>query len=140
MGIFLFSSPPSWGSAKQHMVHLIQQLFLRQRETDVRVFAYDFLFAVNEVDYSDNADLKEIFNNCLREPLSPVERGSLEHLMFWDFVYHIYNCGELSPLDTEFPHTDSFPIPPLVSGSQSPPMTQKQRRRKKVSASSATPS
>lgn len=75
------------------MVHHVQQLSLRQRETDVRDFACDFLFAVDEVDYSDNADLNKIFNNCLREPLSPVERGRLEHLMFWDFVYHIYHCG-----------------------------------------------
>lgn len=81
------------------------------------------------MDYSDNADLKEVFNTCLTMPLSPWEMGRLGHLPFWKFVCQLHQSSRAEFLrSTNFHHTDYSPLPPAVSESPSPPVTHKRLR------------
>ncbi len=54
----------------------------------------------------------------------------LGNLGYWDFVYHIYHRGEPKhPPQAKSHSTDCPLLPPAVSGSTSPPMTHKRRRK-----------
>ncbi len=133
MGIFLFPSPNSWGSVRDQMVQIIQRVSLCQRGADIQDFACDFLAVINDLDYQDNNDLKEVFNSCLDEPLSPWEMVRLGTLTFWEFVYQIYHHGGHDSLGLEEPPLVHYP-----NHNPSPPMTRKRRRRKNGPTSSAT--
>ncbi|XP_058610648.1 uncharacterized protein LOC131526381 [Onychostoma macrolepis] len=92
-------------------------------------FVCVFLIALVNLDYNE-ADVKEVFNICLDQSLSLWEIEKLGNLGFWDFIYHVYHCGEPElPPQAKSHSTDCPPIPPAVSGSPSPPMTQKRRRK-----------
>ncbi len=133
MGIFLFPSPNSWGSVRDQMVQIIQRVSLCQRGADIQDFACDFLAVINDLDYQDNNDLKEVFNSCLDEPLSPWEMVRLGTLTFWEFVYQIYHHGGhecLWGLEEPLWYTTHH--------NPSPPRTRKRRRRKNGPTSSAT--
>lgn len=106
MDIFLF--PSSTTGLSTH------QLYFHQQETDVRDFACDFLIEVDNLDYS-KADIKEVFNICLSQPLSLWETEKLGNLGFWDFIYHVYNCGELEPPPQAKSHSTHCPPFPLQS-------------------------
>ncbi len=93
-------------------------------------FACNFFIEVDNLDYNV-ADIKEVFNICLDQPLSLWEMEKQGNLGFWDFVCHVYHCGESEhPPQVKIHSTDCPPFPPVVSGSPSPPMTHTQRRRK----------
>ncbi len=93
-------------------------------------FACNFFIEVDNLDYNV-ADIKEVFNICLDQPLSLWEMEKQGNLGFWDFVCHVYHCGEPEhPPQVKFHSTDCPPFPPVVSGSPSPPMTHNRRRRK----------
>ncbi len=95
----------------------------------MRDFACDFLIEVDNLDYNET-DIKEVFNICLNQPLSQWEMKKLGNLGYWDFVYHIYHRGEPKhPPQAKSHSTDCPLLPPAVSGSTSPPMTHKRRRK-----------
>lgn len=73
MGIFLFPSHSCWGSFKDQVVWIIQHLSVRQRGSDIRDCACDFLVVVNDLDYEDNCDIKEVYNRSLDKPFSSWE-------------------------------------------------------------------
>ncbi len=124
MGIFLFPSPTTGLSTYQLMVQQVNARYFRQQGADVRNFTCDFLIEVDNLDYSE-ADVKEVFNICLDQPLSLWEMEKLGNLGFWDFVYHVYHLGEPEPPPQAKSHsTDCTPFPPAVSGSPSPPMAR----------------
>ncbi len=125
MGIFLFLSPTTGLSTYQLMVQQVNARYFCQQGADVRDFACDFLIEVDNLYYSE-ADVKEVFNICLDLPLSLWEKEKLGNVAFWDFVYHVYHRGEPPP-QIKSHSTDCLPF---VSGSPSPPMTRKHRRRK----------
>ncbi len=117
MGIFLFPSPTTVLSTRQLRAQHVNSCYFRQQGTDVREFACDFLIEVDHLEYSD-ADIKEVFNICLNQPLSLWEMEELRNLGFWDFVYHVYHCGEPEPPPQAKSHSsDCPPFPPEVSGS-----------------------
>ncbi|RXN33565.1 SH3 domain-containing -like protein [Labeo rohita] len=137
MGIFLFPSPTTGLSTRQLMVQHVNARYFRQQGADVRDFACDFLIEMNSLDYSE-ADIKEVFNICLDQPVSLWEMEKLGNLGFWDFVYHVFHRDEPeTPPQAKSHLTDYSPFPPAVSGSPSLLMTRK-RRRKIGPASSAT--
>ncbi|KAL0151904.1 hypothetical protein M9458_052796 [Cirrhinus mrigala] len=139
MGIFLFPSPTTGFSTRQLMVQHVNARYLRQQGADVRDFACDSLIEMDSLDYSED-DIKEVFNICLDQPLSLWEMEKLGNLGFWDFVYHVFDHEEPeTPPQAKSHPTDCFLFPPAVSGSPSPLMTLKQKRRRKNGpASSAT--
>ncbi len=93
MGIFLFPSPTTGLSTCQLMVQQVNARYFCQQGADVRDFACDFLIKVDILDCNE-ADVKEVFNICLDQPLRLQEMEKLGNLGFWDFVYHIYHHGE----------------------------------------------
>ncbi|RXN11545.1 glycine-rich RNA-binding 1-like protein [Labeo rohita] len=114
MGIFLFPSPHSWEFVKDQMVQIIQHVCLRQRGlADIRDLACDFLSVINDLDSEDNNDLKEVFNSCLDNSLSPWEMESLGSLTFWEFVYQIYYHG--GALFAGLGRAPSFTPPPTTT-------------------------
>ncbi len=111
MGIFLFPSPTTGLSTYQLMVQQVNARYFRQQGADVRNFTCDFLIEVDNLDYSE-ADVKEVFNICLDQPLSLWELEKLGNLGFWDFVYHVYHLGEPEPPPQAKSHsTDCTPLP-----------------------------
>ncbi len=139
MGIFLFPSPTTGLSTRQLMVQHVNARYFRQQGADVRDFACDFLIEVDSLDYSE-ADVKEVLTSA---SISLSARGrwrSWGILASGTFVYHVFHHEELEPPPQAKSHsTDCSPIPPAVSGSPSPPMTQKRRRSRKNGPASAPP-
>ncbi len=84
-------------------------------------FAYQFLFVAEGLNISD-AELKDIFNTSLNEPVHSWEMGMLGILSFWQFVGYVYHRGEEGGLPP-IPLTD-YLVP-------SPPMTRNRRRRRR---------
>jgi len=77
MCIFPFPFPSCWGSFKDQVVWIIQHLSLRQKGADLRECTCDFLVVVNDLDYEDNCDIKEVFNRSFDKALSSWEMGRL---------------------------------------------------------------
>ncbi len=122
MGIF-FPSPCL--SAHQVAAKHMRLLSLRQGKASVKEFAYQFLFVADGLNISD-AELKDIFNTSLNEPVHAWEMGMLGILSFWKFVGCVYHRGEeggLPPLGPPPIHLTDYLVP-------SPPMTRNRRRRK----------
>ncbi len=95
-------------------------------------FAYQFLFIAEGLNISD-AELKDMFNTSLNEPVHAWEMGMLGILSFWQFVGYVYHRGEEGGL----PPLGPPPIPLRNNLVPSPPMTRQRRRRKNRSASSS---
>ncbi len=91
MGIFLFLSPCP--SAHQMDAQCWGLLSLLEGVGSVKDFAYQFLFVVEGLKISD-AELKDIFNTYLNEPIHAWEMGMLGVLSFWQFVGYVYHRGE----------------------------------------------
>ncbi len=123
MGIFLFPSPCP--SAHQMTSQRWRLLSLRQGGASVKDFAYQFLFVAEGLNISD-AELKDIFNTSLNEPVHAWEMGMLGILSFWQFVGYVYHRGEEGGL----PPLGPPPIPLTDYLVPSPPMTRNRRRRK----------
>ncbi len=123
MGIFLFPSPCP--SAHQMTSQRWRLLSLRQGGASVKDFAYQFLFVAEGLNISD-AELKDIFNTSLNEPVHAWEMGMLGMLSFWQFVGYVYHRGEEGGL----PPLGPPPIPLTDYLVPSPPMTRNRRRRK----------
>ncbi len=122
MGIFLFPSPCP--SAHQMTSQRWRLLSLRQGGAGVKDFAYQFLFVAEGLNISD-AELKDIFNTNLNEPVHSWEMGMLGILSFWQFVGYVYHRGEEGGL----PPLGPPPIPLTDYLVPSPPMTRNRRRR-----------
>ncbi len=123
MGIFLFPSPCP--SAHQMTSQRWRLLSLRQGGASVKDFAYQFLFVAEGLNISD-AELKDIFNTSLNEPVHAWEMGMLGILSLWQFVGYVYHRGEEGGL----PPLGPPPIPITDYLVPSPPMTRNRRRRK----------
>jgi len=65
MGTFLFLSPSNGASLEDQMVQLVRYSSICQEGRKIKDFVYDFLALVDDLDYSNNVDLKEVFNTCL---------------------------------------------------------------------------
>ncbi len=134
MVIFLFPSPTTGLSTRQILAQHVNSRYFRQQVANVREFACDFLIKVDLLDYSE-ADIKNVFNTYLDQPLSLWEMEKLGNLGFWDFVYRVYHRGEPEPPPQTKSHpTDCPPFPSTVSGSPSPSMTRNRRRKNWPSA------
>ncbi|KAL0198031.1 hypothetical protein M9458_006571, partial [Cirrhinus mrigala] len=97
-------------------------------------FACKFLTEVDHLDYSE-ADIKEVFNICLDQPLS---LGRWRSCGIFVFRTSFTTSSILESRKAQSHRTDCSPLPP-ISGSPSPLMTCKRRRTRKNSlASSAT--
>ncbi len=92
----------------------------------MKEFAYQFLFVAEGLNISD-AELKDIFNTSLNEPIHAWEMGMLGILSFWQFVGYVYHRGEEGGL----PPFGPPPIPLTDYLVPSPPMTHNRRRRRR---------
>ncbi len=97
-------------------------------------FAYQFLFVAEGLNISD-AELKDIFNTSLNEPVHSWEMGMLGILSFWQFVGYVYHRGEEGGL----PPLGPPPIPLTDYLVPSPPMTRYRRRRRRNGPAVAPP-
>ncbi len=100
----------------------------------MKEFAYQFLFVAEGLNISD-AELKDIFNTSLNEPIHAWEMGMLGILSFWQFVGYVYHRGEEGGL----PPFGPPPIPLTDYLVPSPPMTRNRRRRRRNGPAVAPP-